>query len=62
MFVAKLRERNVTIVTTTMNLDGPFNTFIASRGLISMHMSVLQRLPFFENMLNIVHLLHVLSN
>ncbi|KAI6678939.1 hypothetical protein NL676_039735 [Syzygium grande] len=61
-FAARMRERNVTIVTTTMNLDGPFNSFIASRGLISMHMSVSQRLPFFENTLDIVHSMHVLSN
>ncbi|KAK1580830.1 hypothetical protein Q3G72_000450 [Acer saccharum] len=57
-----MRERNVTIVTTSMNLDGPFNSFIASPGLISMHVSVSQRLPFFENTLDIVHSMHVLSN
>ncbi|KAF8019250.1 hypothetical protein BT93_G0045 [Corymbia citriodora subsp. variegata] len=61
-FAARMRERNVTIVTTTMNYDGPFNNFIASRGLISMHMTVAQRLPFFENTLDIVHSMHVLSN
>ncbi|OWM84827.1 hypothetical protein CDL15_Pgr027614 [Punica granatum] len=61
-FAARMRERNVTIITTSMNLDGPFNSFIASRGLIPMHMSVSQRLPFFENTLDIVHSMHVLSN
>lgn len=61
-FAARMRERNVTIVTTTMNYDGPFNNFIASRGLLSMHMTVAQRLPFFENTLDIVHSMHVLSN
>ncbi|KAK2662774.1 hypothetical protein Ddye_001348 [Dipteronia dyeriana] len=61
-FAARMRERNVTIGTTSMNLDGPFNSFIASRGLISMHVSVSQRLPFFENTLDIVHSMHVLSN
>ncbi|TXG66994.1 hypothetical protein EZV62_008269 [Acer yangbiense] len=61
-FAARMRERNVTIVTTSMNLDGPFNSFIASPGLISMHVSVSQRLPFFENTLDIVHSMHVLSN
>lgn len=29
-FAARMRERNVTIITTSMNLDGPFNSFIAS--------------------------------
>ncbi|KAM7260854.1 hypothetical protein ACFE04_026329 [Oxalis oulophora] len=61
-FAARMRERNVTIITTSMNLDGPFNSFIASRGLVSMHSSISQRLPFFENTLDIVHSMHVLSN
>ncbi|KAK4751880.1 hypothetical protein SAY87_020678 [Trapa incisa] len=61
-FAARMRERNITIITTSMNLDGPFNSFIASRGLIPLHMSVSQRLPFFENTLDIVHSMHVLSN
>lgn len=61
-FAARMKERNVTIVTTSMNLDGPFNSFIASRGLIPLHMSVSQRLPFFENTVDIVHSMHVLSN
>jgi SAM-dependent methyltransferase len=61
-FAARMREWNVTIITSTMNLDGPFNSFIASRGLISIHVSVSQRLPFFENTLDIVHSMHILSN
>jgi hypothetical protein len=37
-----LRERGVTVVTTSMNFDGPFCSFIASRGLVvmPMHLSV----------------------
>ncbi|KAL3538427.1 hypothetical protein ACH5RR_001793 [Cinchona calisaya] len=61
-FAARMKERNVTIITTSMNLDGPFNSFIASRGLIAMHVSVSHRLPFFENTLDIVHSMHILSN
>lgn len=61
-FAARMRERNVTVITSTMNLDGPFNSFIAARGLIPIHVSVSQRLPFFENTLDIVHSMHVLSN
>ncbi|OMO88731.1 putative S-adenosyl-L-methionine-dependent methyltransferase protein [Corchorus capsularis] len=61
-FAARMRERNITIITSSMNLDGPFNSFIASRGLIPMHISISQRLPFFENTLDIVHSMHVLSN
>ncbi|PKA66733.1 hypothetical protein AXF42_Ash003388 [Apostasia shenzhenica] len=61
-FAARMRERNVTIVTSSMNFDGPFNSFIASRGLIPLHISVANRLPFFDNTLDIVHSMHVLSN
>ncbi|KAG6406347.1 hypothetical protein SASPL_133947 [Salvia splendens] len=61
-FAARMRERNVMIITTSMNFDGPFNSFIASRGLIPMHVSISQRFPFFENTLDIVHSMHVLSN
>ncbi|KAL1811733.1 hypothetical protein DCAR_0623862 [Daucus carota subsp. sativus] len=61
-FAARMKERNITIITSTMNIDGPFNSFIASRGLIPMHVSVFQRLPFFENTLDIVHSMHILSN
>lgn len=61
-FAARMKERNVTIITTSMNFDGPFNSFIASRGLVPMHVSISQRFPFFENTLDIVHSMHVLSN
>ncbi|CAL9062700.1 unnamed protein product, partial [Musa banksii] len=61
-FAARMRERNVTIVTSSMNFDGPFNNFIASRGLLPLHISVAHRLPFFDNTLDIVHSMHVLSN
>nr|POF10343.1 hypothetical protein CFP56_50071 [Quercus suber] len=61
-FAARMRERNVTSITSTLNLDGPLNNFIASRGLIPIHFSVSQRLPFFENTLDIVHSMHILSN
>ena len=61
-FAARMRERNVTIITSTLNLDGPFNSFIASQGLILIHVSVSQRLPFFENTLDVVHSMHMLSN
>nr|XP_009390784.1 PREDICTED: uncharacterized protein LOC103977090 [Musa acuminata subsp. malaccensis] len=61
-FAARMRERGVTVVSTTMDFDGPFNSFIASRGLLPMHISVAHRLPFFDNTLDIVHSMHVLSN
>ncbi|WOL04467.1 hypothetical protein Cni_G13188 [Canna indica] len=61
-FAARMRERNVTIVTTSMNFDGPFNSFIAARGLVAMHLSVAHRMPFFDSTLDIVHSMHVLSS
>ncbi|KAI4299632.1 hypothetical protein L6164_033069 [Bauhinia variegata] len=61
-FAVRMRERNITIVTTSMNLNGPFNNFIASRGVVPLYLSISQRLPFFDNTLDIVHSMHVLSN
>ncbi|OEL30983.1 hypothetical protein BAE44_0007998 [Dichanthelium oligosanthes] len=61
-FAARMRERGVTVVTTSMNFDGPFNSFIASRGLVAMHLSVASRLPFFDGTLDVVHSMHVLSS
>ncbi|KAJ1266930.1 hypothetical protein BS78_07G017600 [Paspalum vaginatum] len=61
-FAARMRERGVTVVTTTMNFDGPFNSFVASRGLVPMHLSVAARLPFFDGTLDLVHSMHVLSS
>ncbi|XP_031496689.1 probable methyltransferase At1g29790 [Nymphaea colorata] len=61
-FAVRMRERNVTIVTTSMNFNGPFNNFIASRGVVPLYLSISQRLPFFDGTLDIVHSMHVLSN
>ncbi|XP_021298057.1 uncharacterized protein LOC110427025 [Herrania umbratica] len=61
-FAVRMMERNITIVTTSMNLNGPFNTFIASRGVIPLYVSISQRLPFFDSTLDIVHSMHLLSN
>ncbi|KAH9302097.1 hypothetical protein KI387_013680 [Taxus chinensis] len=33
-FVVQMRERNIAIVTTSMNFNGTFNNFIASRGVV----------------------------
>ncbi|MQM10282.1 hypothetical protein Taro_043171 [Colocasia esculenta] len=61
-FATRMWERNVTIVTSSLNLDGPFNNFIASRGLVPLHITVSHRLPFFDGTLDIVHSMHILSN
>jgi hypothetical protein len=36
-------------------LRRPFNIFIASRGLVPMHLSMASRLPFFDGMLDVVY-------
>ncbi|XP_002990882.2 uncharacterized protein LOC9659458 [Selaginella moellendorffii] len=61
-FAARMLERGVTIITTTLNLNGPFNEFIAARGLVPIFATISQRLPFFDNTLDLVHTMHVLSN
>ncbi|XP_051117709.1 probable methyltransferase At1g29790 [Andrographis paniculata] len=60
-FAVRMRERNVTVVTTSMNLNGPFSSFIAGRGVVPLYLSISQRLPFFDNTVDIVHSMHVLS-
>ena len=61
-FAARMRERGVTVVTTTMNFDGPFNSFVAARGLVALHLNVAARLPFADGTLDLVHSMHVLSS
>jgi len=54
-FAARMREKNVTIVTTALNLGAPFNEMIALRGLIPLYISLNQRLPFFDNTMDMIH-------
>ncbi|MED6219846.1 hypothetical protein PIB30_039505 [Stylosanthes scabra] len=61
-FAARMKERNVTIITSTLDLDGPFSNFISSRGLIPIHLSISQKLPFFDNTLDIVHSMEFIGN
>ncbi|KAL4289351.1 hypothetical protein HN51_056491 [Arachis hypogaea] len=61
-FAARMKERNVTIITSTLDLDSSFSHFIASRGLTPIHLSISQRLQFFENTLDIVHSMEFIGN
>jgi len=54
-FAARMREHNVTIVSTALNLGAPFNEIIALRGLIPLHVTLNQRLPFFDNTMDLIH-------
>ncbi|XP_054800469.1 probable methyltransferase At1g29790 isoform X2 [Prosopis cineraria] len=54
-FAARMKEHNVTIVSATINLGAPFNEMIALRGLVPLYLSINQRLPFFDNTLDLIH-------
>ncbi|KAK9924865.1 hypothetical protein M0R45_033212 [Rubus argutus] len=54
-FAAMMREKNVTIASSTLNLGAPFNEVIALRGLLPLYTSIGSRLPFFDNTLDIIH-------
>lgn len=54
-FAARMREFNVTIVSATINLGAPFSEMIALRGLVPLYLTINQRLPFFDNTLDLIH-------
>lgn len=54
-FAARMREHNVTIVSATINLGAPFSEMIALRGLLPLYLTINQRLPFFDNTLDVIH-------
>ncbi|KAL6984005.1 hypothetical protein U1Q18_017380 [Sarracenia purpurea var. burkii] len=53
-FAARMAERNVTVVTATLNIDAPFSEFIAARGLFPLYLSLDHRFPFFDNVFDLV--------
>ena len=61
-WAVRMREHEVVIITSTLNLAAPFNNFIAHRGMVPFFMTINQRFPFWDNTLDIVHSMHVLSN
>ncbi|OAY62832.1 hypothetical protein ACMD2_14042 [Ananas comosus] len=54
-FAARMREFNVTIVSTALNIGAPFSETIALRGLIPLYVTLSQRLPFFDNTMDLIH-------
>ncbi|KAF8377854.1 hypothetical protein HHK36_031241 [Tetracentron sinense] len=54
-FAARMAERNVTVITSTLNVEAPFSEFIAARGLFPLFMSLDQRFPFYDNVFDLVH-------
>lgn len=53
-FAAAMKVRNVTVVTTTMNVVAPYSEAVALRGLVPLHVPLQQRLPMFDGVVDIV--------
>uniref|UniRef100_A0A803MV60 S-adenosyl-L-methionine-dependent methyltransferase n=2 Tax=Chenopodium quinoa TaxID=63459 RepID=A0A803MV60_CHEQI len=60
-FAAKMKERNVTILTTTMNLGAPYSEFNAIRGVVPLHAPLQQRLPVFDGVIDLVRCGHAVN-
>lgn len=54
-FAARMADRNVTVITNTLNIDAPFSEFIAARGLFPLYLSLDHRFPFYDNVFDLVH-------
>ena len=55
IFAARMMEQNVTIISTALNVGAPFSEVIAVRGLVPLYITPNQRLPFFENTMDLIH-------
>ncbi|KAL7261801.1 hypothetical protein ACSBR1_000244 [Camellia fascicularis] len=60
-FAARMAERNVTVITATLNIDFPFSEFIAARGLFPLYLSLDHRFPFYDNVFDLVHVASALD-
>ncbi|WOL03045.1 hypothetical protein Cni_G11765 [Canna indica] len=54
-FAARMKEWNVTVVSASLNVGAPFSEMIALRGLIPLYTTLTQRLPFFDNTMDLIH-------
>lgn len=54
-FAARMAEKNVTVITNTLNIDAPYSEFIAARGLFPLFLSLDHRFPFYDNVFDLVH-------
>ncbi|XP_010425464.1 PREDICTED: uncharacterized protein LOC104710544 [Camelina sativa] len=54
-FAARMAEKNVTVITNTLNNGAPFNEFIAARGLFPLFLSLDHRFPFLDNVFDLIH-------
>ncbi|XP_066309085.1 probable methyltransferase At1g29790 [Miscanthus floridulus] len=54
--VERMLERaRVTVLTVAINSGAPFSSFVASRGLVLLHVTTAHRLPLFDGTMDIVH-------
>lgn len=53
-FAARMKLYNVTVLTTTMNLNAPYSEAVALRGLVPLHVPLQQRLPVFDGVVDLV--------
>lgn len=60
-FAARMKDRNVTVLTTTMNLGAPYSEFNALRGVLPLHAPLQQRLPIFDGVLDLVRCGHAVN-
>lgn len=60
-FAARMKERNVTVLTTTMNLGAPYSEFNALRGVVPLHAPLQQRLPVFDGVVDLVRCGHAVN-
>ncbi|XP_004499234.1 probable methyltransferase At1g29790 [Cicer arietinum] len=54
-FAARMAEKNVTVITNSLNVDAPFSEFIAARGLFPIYLSLDHRFPFYDNVFDLIH-------
>ncbi|XP_010557488.1 PREDICTED: uncharacterized protein LOC104826476 [Tarenaya hassleriana] len=54
-FAARMAEKNVTIITNSLNAGAPFSEFIAARGLFPLFLSLDHRFPFYDNVFDLIH-------
>ncbi|PKA53408.1 hypothetical protein AXF42_Ash012350 [Apostasia shenzhenica] len=60
-FAARMSERNVTIVTSTLNAGGAVGEFVAARGLFPLQLSPAHRFPFYDSVFDLVHTINGLD-
>ncbi|KAL5998671.1 putative methyltransferase At1g29790 [Asimina triloba] len=57
-FAARMKQHNLTVLTTTMNLGAPYSETAALRGVVPLHLPLQLRLPIFDGVLDLVRCGH----